>query len=626
MKKTTSKLFTGVAGGLVILGILIAVNALFSGVRLRKDMTEEQLYTLSPGTVNLLKGLDRPVTLKFFYSKGNANVPMPLKNYVQRTLDFLRDVEARSGGNIVLETWDPQPDSDAEEWAQRYGLVPQATGGLGVQPDLYLGLAAVAGTREAVIPFLDPVMEPQLEYFLMRLVQEATRERRSRVGILSALPVLGEPPSPFQPRPQRDRDWLFASELKQQVDVVPIPLDAEEIPEELDALMLVHPQGISDRTLFAVDQYLLQGGRLVAYVDPLCISAEEHLEDAGMPALSSDLNRLTGAWGLTVQPTRVVADLAMATPINLGNGRAERLPAWLSLRGDANLARGEILTDSLESVMMPFAGMIQGTPAEGLTMTKLAFATPDAVTLNAFQARNPDGFNTRTGLPAPEAPLAVRLTGIFPTAFPDGPPRSAGDTNETAAATNEWLRTGAQEGAVILVADADLLANEYSAQAVHLFGQTLFQPFNDNLNFTLNVAEQMSGTPELIGLRSRGRFDHPFDRVLAMERTAQEQWQEEEEKLQQKLMQTQQRLNELQTAKSQDQQLVLSPEQKRELEAFRQERFETQRQLKEVRKNLRRSIEQLGLRLKALNMAAVPLVVIAFGIGFGWRRRRRAAT
>lgn len=622
MKKTTSKWFTGVVGALVVLGILVAANALFAGVRLRKDFTEEKLYTLSPGTVDMLRGLARPVTLKFYFTKGNPNVPAGLKNYVQRTLDFLREVTTRSGGRVTLETWDPQPDSDAEEWAQRYGLVPQATGGLGLQPDLYLGLVAVSGTQEAAIPFLDPTAEPQMEYLVARLVQEVTRQRRPRVGIMSGLPVIAEPASPFMPA--RKPDWLFVSELKKQYEVVSVPLDSEEIPAGMDTLFLVHPQDITERALFAVDQFVLKGGRLVAFVDPMCIGAETPEAPMGMPNLSSDITRLSRAWGVTVDPARVVADLAVATPVNLGDGRAERLPTWLSLRGGLNLDRNEIVTSSLESLMLPFAGAIAGAPAEGLAMTTLALASDEAVTLDAFQARNPAALNTRVGVSAPKAALAVRLTGKFATAFPDGPPAAEGATNQTAAAASDWLKVSEQDGAVILVADADLLVNDYSARAVNFFGQTLYQPFNDNLNFVLNLAEQLSGEPALVGLRSRGKFNYPFDRVLALEQTAQARWQEQEEKLQLKLQQAQQRLNELQSAKSEDQQLVLSAEQKAELERFRQERFETQRQLKEVRKNLRKSIENLGLTLKVLNLAAVPLLVALFGIGYGWRRRKRA--
>ena len=625
MKKTTSKLFAGVAGALVLLGILIAVNALFAGVRLRKDLTAERLYTLAPGTVKMLQGLDRPVTLKFFFSQSNPNVPAALKNYVQRTEDFLHEVATHSGGKVTLETWDPKPDSEAEEWAQRYGLTPQSTGGIGLQPDLYLGLVAVAGIKEATLPVLDPSAEPQLEYLVARLVQEATRERRPRIGIMSGLPVLGAPASPFMPPTKREQDWLFVSELKKQYDVLPVELDAETIPADIDTLFLIHPKGIRERSLFAVDQYLLKGGHVVAFVDPMCLGEEPPADAMGVPPEpSSDINRLARAWGVTVATDQVMADLAAATPINLGEGRAERLPAWLTLRGGQNLDRNEIVTAPLENLMMPFAGAITGTPAEGLTMKTLVFASSNAVAVNSYQARNPSGFNTRSGTPAAGAALAVRLTGRFSTAFPDGQPAVPGATNEPAAATNGWLKASEKDGAVILVADADLLVTEYSARSVNFFGQTLYQPFNDNLNFTLNLTEQMSGGSELVALRSRGKFDHPFDRVLALEQAAQARWQEEEAKLQDKLVEAQRRLNELQSAKSADQQLVLSAEQKAELEKFRQQRFETQRQLKEVRKNLRSSIEQLGLTLKVLNLAAIPLVVALFGLGLGWHRRRRA--
>ena len=624
MKKTTTKLFTGLAGVLVVLGILIAVNALFAGLRLRRDLTAEKLYTLSPGTVTMLRNLERPVTLKFYYSKSNPSLPAPLKNYIQRTLDFLREAAARSGGKLALDVLDPRPDSDAEEWAQRYGLVPQATGGLGLQPDLYLGLVAVAGTREAAIPFLDPTAEPQLEYLVVRLVQDVTEARRPRLGLLSSLPLLGTPPSPFSPA--RSADWLIAGELKKQYELVPVAPDAAEIPADLDALLVVHPKNLGARTLYALDQYVLRGGRLLAYVDPLCISEKPDDNDlGGMPSLASDLNRLSGAWGVTVDPDRVVADLAAATPVNLGEGRAERLPAWLTLRAGPNLAKDEIATGSLESLMLPFAGVITGTPAEGLQLQTLVQASTNAVTINSYQARAAADIRTRSGTPAPGAALAVRLTGRFKTAFPGGPPPPEGQTNEVAAAATNGLQVGTQDGVVILVADADLLANENSARGVNLFGQTLYQPFNDNLNFTLNLVEQLTGGPALVNLRSRGQYSRPFERVLAMEQAAQEQWQEQEEQLQQKLQEAQRRLNELQSAKSADQQLVLSAAQKAELEKFRQERFETQRQLKDVRKNLRSSIERLGLALKVLNLAAVPLLVAGLGLVLGWRRRRRAA-
>lgn len=627
MNKTTTKVFSGAAGAGLVLAIVVAVNALLANVRVSKDLTEEKLYTLSEGTAGMLRDLERPVTLKFYFSRSHAQLPVALKNYAQRTTDFLREIESRSGGNLTLELLDPRPDTETEEWAQRYGLMPQAVGGIGAPPDLYLGLVAVSGTREASIPLLAPALEPQMEYLVARLIQEVTQERRPRIGVMSGLPVLGTPR--FGPPPVRP-DWLFVSELKAQYEVVPVAMDAAEIPEDIDALILAHPAGIGDETLFGIDQYVLGGGRLIAFVDPLCLSQEESGEP-GMPALSSDLNRLTGAWGVRVDAGRVVADLAAATPVNLGEGRSELLPAWLTLRGEPHLNPDELATGSLGSLMLPFAGRIEGTPVEGLKMDVLVHASDQAVTLARHQAQNPFSQSTRDGVASAGAPLAVRLAGRFPTAFPDGPPKSGGDGDEDAAESGEeggagdWRKEAERDGVVVLVADADMLADRMAAQTVHFFGQVFHQPINDNLNFTMNLAEQLSGNPALIGLRSRGQFHRPFERVLAMEQAAQERWQEEEEKLQAKLTEAQQRLNELQMAKSEDQQLVLSPAQRAEIERFRQDRFETQRQLTEVRRNLRRSIERLGLVLKVLNMAAVPVLVAVFGLVHGWKRRQRAA-
>ena len=618
MSKANHKAYSGAIGAALALAVLIAANVLVSGVRLRRDLTEDRLYTISDGTTRMLREMEKPVALKLYFSRSNPQVPMPLKNYVQRTVDFLREIESRSGGKVTLEVLDPRPDTETEEWAQRYGLVPQSLGGVGAPPDLYLGLVAISGTREAAIPVLAPALEPQMEYLVARLIQEAGQSRRPRVALMSGLPMLGTPGfGPMGGRP----DWLFVSELKAQYEVVPLPTDAREIPEGTDVLLLVHPGVLGDRTLFAVDQYLLRGGRLVAFVDPACLVAEE--SPMGLPAgASSDLNRLTRAWGVELAAGRVLADPSAATPINVGDGRAERLAAWLSLRGGVHVARDEIATGMLDLLMLPFAGHFSGGPADGLEMATLLSASDEATSIDAFLAQRAPEAGARDGLPAPGAPLAVRLSGRFPAAFPDGPPAAPG---EEAAAEDDWLRAAQNDGVAVLVADADMLANRFLAQTSAFFGRVFHQPINDNLNFALNLVEQLSGDPALVALRSRGRFHRPFERVLAMEKDAQARWQQKEEELERKLMDTQRRLQELQAARSDDQQLVLSAEQRAEIERFRQERFEVQRQLTEVRRNLRRSIERLGLALKIANMAAVPLLVAAFGIAYGWVRRRRAA-
>lgn len=624
MKRATKNVFSGVAGALLVLAILVAGNALLASVRIRADLTDEKLYTLSGGTVEAFRSLDRPVVLKFYFSRSNPDVPVPLKNFAQRTEDFLREIESRSGGKIALEVLDPRPDSEIEEWAQRYGLMPQSLGGIGMPPDLYLGLVAVSGTKEAAIPLLAPALEPQLEYLVARLVQETTRDRRPRLAVLSGLPAVGRPS--FGPGGGAS-DWLFVSELKAQYEVEPLDKEADAIPEGTDMLVVIHPKELGETTLYAIDQYLLKGGRMLAFVDPLCVSDEDFGSGYGGDPVSSDLNRLTKAWGIQVDATKVVSDPAAATPINVGAGQAEILGTWLTLRGEQNMEKTELSTAPLDNMMMPFAGAIAGNPAEVLQMVTLLRSSEESAMLDAFMVQQAPGKGANAGEPAPGSALAVRITGRFPTAFPDGPPETErGNADNNAETAGNHLTNAQADGVVVLVSDADMLADRFLAQTLRFFGQTVHQPVNDNLNFALNLAEQLSGNSALVELRSRGRFDRPFKRVLAMEQAAQARWREEEKKLQDKLAETQRRIGELQAAKSDDQQLVLSSAQRAEIERFRQERFETQRQLTEVRRNLRSNIERLGLGLKLINMAAVPMLVAVFGVVYGMKRRNRAAT
>ena len=292
------------------------------------------------------------------------------------------------------------------------------------------------------------------------------------------------------------------------------------------------------------------------------------------------------------------------------------------------IEREEIVTGSLDLLMLPFAGALQGEPEEGLTVSTLLQTSEETSEIETFMALNPSANYTQGGEQG-RKPLAIRLQGTFKTAFPDGVPEepAAVDNPEeevAAADKEESLKESSESGVVILVSDADMLYDRFVARNMNLFGHTIRQPLNDNLAFLLNIVEQLSGSEALIGLRSRGTSDRPFDRVIALEKEARQRWQKEEALLTDKLRQSQARLSELQNAKKEDQQFILSPEQKREIEKFRKEKFETQRRLREVRKNLRREIEALGLKLKLANMALVPLGVIVFGLVRGWRIRKQS--
>ncbi len=616
------KKISGLAGVLILLGILIAANVVIQPLRLRADVTQDKLYTLSGGTKQLLGDLDRDVTLKFYFSKSNERLPVPLKNFAGRVRDLLKEYESRSGGRLVVEEFDPKPDSDEEEWAQRYGLQGQSLDMFGVGGDLYFGIVAVSGNREAVIPILAQSAEPRLEYLLTRMVSEVASEKTAKVGLMSALPINGGGGTPYAGG--GGRKWAIVSEIQRQYEVQNVAMEVGKIPDDIDTLVVVHPAGISDATLYAIDQFVLRGGHLLAFTDPLCLTAQEsanpQMQQYGMPPpqTASDLNKLINAWGLGQPSGKLAADEAAASLLQAGQGRAQRNAAWLSLHGK-NINHEDVATGSLSDLMLPFAGGFEGTVSNGLQRVDLLFTEPDGFLTDTRAART-----GKIDIPATtrQVALAVRLTGTFESAFPDGQPPAEGETNTVAKA--KGLTESAEPGVVILVADADMLADRFCMQNINMFGQTMQQPRNENLSFALNMVEQLCGSEELIGLRSRNSFNRPFDRVVELEKQAAFKWQAEEQRLNEKLQQTQSRLAALQQTRQDGQQLTLSPEQEAEVKQFREEAFQTRQSLKEVRKSLRSDIEKLGTRLKALNIVLIPLLVAVFGIGRGlWIRKTR---
>ncbi len=617
---------TGTAGIFIVLGIIIAANVILNQIRaFRMDLTEENLYTLSEGTTNMM-GLPGPdVTLKFYFSKSSETTPIQLKQYAQRIRDLLREYETHSKGRVVLETYDPKPDSDEEEWAQKYGIQGQGLSMLGGDA-IYLGLAAVSGKREAAIPFIDPRVEPQLEYLVTRLVSEVSVLERPKVGLMSSLPVMGTPQMPFNQSPQQGpQKWVFVSELEKLYEIVEVDPTAENIRDDLTALLVVHPKDLGEKTLFAIDQFVMNGGRLMAFLDPMCLAddtAQPQMQQFGPPQSASDLNRLTKTWGIELQPGKIAADEAAPTQLNTGRGVSSFI-TFLSL-GAAQIDREEVATSSLESIMMPFAGALTGEPAAGLTMTKLLQTSEDSGTLDTMQAMGPASAAVQAMVRRANIPLGIRLQGTFKSAFPEGPPK--GEEEKEEEENGNWLKESKDGAVVILITDADMLADGNCVRMLQTpFGPSMASPLNDNLNLVANFTEQLAGSEALIGLRSRGTFERPFTKVAELEQAAQSKWLAEEKKLQDELMEAQNRINELQRGKQADQQFIISPEQQAEIKKFNDQRFETQRQLKEVRKNLRHDIEVLGMKLKIINIAAVPLAVALFGIVRGVRRKKSGA-
>jgi ABC-type uncharacterized transport system involved in gliding motility auxiliary subunit len=619
------KIGSSLLGLLALLGILIAVNVIIGNMRLRADFTDEKLYSLSEGTVNALKALEQPVTLKLFFNSSNPKVPAGIKNYASQVEDLLEEYRLAAKHKVKIQKLDPKPDSDAEEWAQKYGIAGQPLEMFG--PPIYLGLVATSGKTEAVLPTLDPRMQQLLEFHITRMIHRVTHPAKPVVGVLSSLPIMGTPgprfAMPGQPQPPAQPAWIAIQELRGDYDLREIQSADDGIPSDIQALLVVHPKELSDDALFAIDQFVLRGGHLVMFVDPMSVADQGAAPSPyGMPQTSSDAQKLLSAWGVGYDASKVLADYAGATPMRSPNGGVERNPTVVSFN-KASLDSGDIITTQLNVLRAAFGGALVDDTDDSIDVTALLTASDQCGFVDAMSARYGNNAIRSQFKPSPTPQhLALKLTGTFKTAFPDGKPKA--DSTEEAEERDETVTAGAlSEGksVVIVVADVDMLYDPLCVEEITFFGQTAHRPLNDNLTFFANMIETMAGSSDLISIRSRGTFHRPFTKVDELEAAAVSKWREQEATLESSLQDAQRQLNELQAQKDDQQRFILSDQQRKAIESFRKQEFDIKRQLKDVRKNLRRDIEALGIRVKVINIALMPLLVALAGIIYGIRRR-----
>ena len=631
MNNNTKKI-SGWCSGLIGLAVLLvaicAVNMIAGNLRIRHDFTEEKLYTLSDGTRSILSNLDKDVVLKFYFSRSMKGLPMALKSYARQVEDLLKEYELAGKGRVTLETYDPEPDSDEEEWALKYGLEPQALDAYGSR--VFFGIVAV-GEGEEAIPVLSPRNEQSLEYELTRMVARAAHTAKPVIGVLSPLGVLGRPSPRQMPgmRPRTEGGWLVFNELKRDYDVREVAADTAEIPADVTTLVIVHPRDLSDATLYAIDQFALRGGHILAFVDPfsraeLMANADSPMAMYGAANGPSTLGRLFDAWGVGFDTSKVAADMRAVTRVSGGGGRVEETPVVLSL-ADRNMSKTALLTSRLDNMLMPYAGAFTLSPKDGVE-------TEAIITTGADSSCMVDAFGVQAGMQAIRAQLhpdnqehilAARLSGVLDSAFPDGAP--AEGTNAPAA-TAQHLSRGSAPASIVLVADADLISDDVCIRLVNIgFGMQIPEPMNDNLAFFLNAVEQVSGNPALIGIRSRGRSNRPFEKVDDLAQRATQEYQAQEQQLSDKLMETRRKIAELQRQKQDSQKAIISKEQRDAIAEFRREEANISHQLREVRHNLRKDIDALGAKIKFINIALMPIIVVIAGICVAIARRRAAA-
>jgi ABC-type uncharacterized transport system involved in gliding motility auxiliary subunit len=611
----------------------------------RLDLTAEHLYTLSPGTLHTLAKIDEPITLRFYYSNRLGDEVPAYGVYAQRVRELLDQYVAAAHGKIHLETYNPQPFSDVEDRAVAFGLQAVPLDSEGDQ--VYFGLAATNSTDDQqVIPFFSPERERFLEYDLTKLVHALAFPKRTVVGLITSLPLEGDMTAVMQGRPSQP--MAVIQQLQQLDKVEPLSTTVEAIPADVDVLMLVHPQHLPSKTLFAIDQFVLKGGKALIFVDPhseLQASQPSQLNPPGSPT-ASNLAPLFKAWGFEMVPKVVAGDRRDAQEVSVPvPGRGEEpldYIAWLDLHA-ANLNRNDMITADLSHITMASAGIIEPLAGAETTIEPLITTSPDSTRIPIDKL---EGLPDVAGLLAAFKPddkryiLAAHVTGMAQTAFPDGPPKPADATKPEPAKPREakpaakpgaaaaWLKQSAHPINVVVVADTDLLDDRLWVQSQDFLGQRVIVPIADNGDFVANAIDVLAGGEDLIGLRSRGTAARPFDVVDRIQRAAEARYSAEEHALQAKLKSTEAKLADLTGKDQADTPATLSPEQTEAIEQFRGDMLQTRRQLRDVQAALRSNIQELKEGLEFLDIALIPIIVAVVAIVVGAvrlkRRRRRA--
>ncbi|HZC86048.1 MAG TPA: Gldg family protein [Steroidobacteraceae bacterium] len=618
---------------LLFIGLTVLFNYTLRGWRL--DLTHNRLYTTSPGTDRALASIKEPINLYFFFSQKTAAGIPELNTYGVRVREFLQELVSRSNGKLHLHVIDPQPFSEEEDRAAELGVrgVPLGAAN-GAQ--FYFGLAGTNSTdgRQA-IEFFDPKKEQFLEYDVVKLIYQLANPKKPVVGWLSGLPMSGG----FDPHSGQMREpWIVYSDAQQLYDVRPLEPNATRIDPATTVLVLVHPKELSAATQFAIDQYALQGGHILAFVDPLA-EGDMSGAEAGNPMAaigadrSSHLAPLLSAWGLKFNTDEVVADRAHALSVTLRQGEQPVEHLGILGLGQDSFARDDVITAGLSSVNVattghldPLTGAQACQPVKGsrACFEPLLQSSSDAETLPVARFRmllDPttllDGFKP-TGR---RYVIGARVTGNVHSAFPAGPPQGV-----TLAAGQTALKQSAKPINLVVFADTDMLQDFMWVREQNFFGERMTQAWASNGDLVENALDNLAGSADLISVRGRATFQRPFDRVERLRRAADERLHAKEQELEAQLRDTETKLTALQSKKDNSSSLILTPEQEHAIEHFQTEKVRIRKELRAVRAGLNENIERLGTTLKIINIVVVPLVfaVIALLVWL-WRRQRRHA-
>ena len=623
--RTKSKQIISIIGIFVFLIILTNINFLAEKFSLRYDITQDKLYTLSKSTINILNNLKQPVTIRF-YSTRNSEMPIALRLYAVRVEDLLIEYERNSQGNITLERYNPLPDSDAEVSAAMDQIKGQP---LRDGNKFYLGLTISALNHNSTIGFLSPSNEKALEYDISRSIYEVTHSRKPKVGVLSSIPVMGSFSGYIPSKHNRQPPWIFIQELQKNFNIREVNYDIDYIDNNLDVLLIIHPKDLSTKTEFAIDQYLLKGGKLLVFVDPYCFAASVSApksyfnQETKLPS-ASDLPYLFPAWGIQFSKPREVVIAPDNAYHALNDPLGKEHPAILNLTAKM-MDRNDIVMTGLNKVNLVFAGAFSAKPISTLRKTVLLKTTPYSEQLNNFSYKTPASDIVKN-FSSNNKPLdlMIRLSGTFQTAFPKGPPAQKSiKPGDTQYIHKNILTKSIKPSSAILVSDADMLFNSFCVSKQKVYNKTIIDVINSNLGFVANAADQLSGDQNIINIRTRGTIERNFTKIDNFYKKAKKKYQNKITPLESQLRQTEKYLNQIQSTKKEDQQLVFSEKQLRAVQKYRKNEKKIKKELFEIRKKLRNEIYNLKLKIEIVNIALIPLLLIIFGIILSLIEKRR---
>jgi len=605
-----------IALAILFVGLTVLINFVLRGARL--DLTESKLYSIAPGTEHILESLQEPVNLYFFFSQDASSQSPPIRAYAQRVRELLQEMAERSNGKLHLQVIDPEPFSEDEDRAAEFGLqaVPIGVGG----ESLYFGLAGTNSTdgRET-IGFFQPDKEEFLEYDVASLIYKLGNPKRPMVGVMSSLPVdQGFDQMSGQMRP----GWASIAQLRELFTVQTIATDVPSIPNEVDVLMVIHPRGLTPATLYAIDQFVMRGGKLMVFVDPQSENDPMAQQMGGAPgARSSSLTQLFDAWGIAYDPNQIVGDRDLGLTVALRQGDQPSQHIAIIGFNRSSMNTKDVVTSALDSINTMTVGALKKKDGATINFEPLIESSANSMLLpSARLAFLPDSQSLLDGFKASgeRYTIAARIQGKLKSAFPNGSPASEGTPHATPSLTESK-----GDANLIVVADTDLLADPLWIRTQNVFGQRLSMAWANNGDFVSNSLDNLAGSSDLISIRGRQSFFRPFTRVDALRQHADDQLRAKEQELDRELKETERKIAELEAGRNAQGSISLSPEQEAEVNRFTQERVRIRKELREVRRSLDVEIERLGTALKFWNILFIPILIAIGAIVLAASRRRR---